>query len=95
MRDEIERVGAAGAKALVLPAASAKAASVAGEIFIVGCGCWIFGGDSMSRKLIAIKRRKKHAVVRSSSAWKHLYLADYSTILARHYTIIVNEGMKG
>ena len=58
MIDEIERVGAAGAKALVLPAESAKAASVAGEVFIVGCGCWIFGGDSMSRKLIAIKRRK-------------------------------------
>ena len=35
LRDEIERVGAAGANALVLPAASAKAASVAGEIFIV------------------------------------------------------------
>ena len=37
--DEIERVvGAAGAKALVLPAASAKAASVAGEIFMVLIG---------------------------------------------------------
>lgn len=36
MREDETRVGsAAGAKALVLPAASAKAASVAGEIFIV------------------------------------------------------------
>ena len=82
MRDEIERVGAAGAKALVLPAASAKAASVAGEIFIVGCGCWIFGGDGidMSRKLIAIKRRKKHSVVRSSSAWKLWDLSSVDSI---------------
>ena len=40
--DEIERVvGAAGAKALVLPAASAKAASVAGEIFMVDD--WVVG----------------------------------------------------
>lgn len=34
------RVGAAGAKALVLPAASAKAASVAGEIFMI---YWVVG----------------------------------------------------
>jgi len=74
LRDEIERVGAAGAKALVLPAASAKAASVAGEIFIVGCGCWIFGGDSMSRKLIAIKRRKKHSLCGHVEALGSMYL---------------------